>query len=86
MKENTFGRKLLRAAVYAMLIFWALVVLFPFYWMLLTSVKSYGAYNSEWIPQLYTLSPTVQNYRDAFTAVPLTGYFVNTIIFTVVDI
>jgi multiple sugar transport system permease protein len=52
--------------------------------MLLTSVKSYGAYNSEWIPQLYTLSPTVQNYLDAFTAVPLTGYFVNTIVFTLV--
>ena len=47
-------------------------------------MKSYGAYNSEWIPQLYTLSPTLQNYRDAFTAVPLGGYFTNTIVFTVV--
>ena len=60
-----------------------MLVLFPFYWMVLTSVKSYGAYNSEWIPQLYTLSPTLQNYRDAFTAVPLAGYFTNTIVFTV---
>ena len=70
--------------LYGFLTVWAVMVLFPFYWMLLTSVKSYGAYNSEWIPQLYTLSPTVQNYLDAFTAVPLTGYFVNTIIFTLV--
>ena len=69
---------------YTLLTVWAILVLFPFYWMVLTSVKSYGAYNSEWIPQLYTLSPTLQNYRDAFTAVPLGGYFTNTIVFTVV--
>jgi len=61
---------------------WALAVLFPFYWMILTSVKSYGAYNSEWVPQLFTTSPTLENYKEAFTAVPLSGYFVNTIIFT----
>ena len=70
------------AVLYSLLTLWAVLVLFPFYWMVLTSVKSYGAYNSEWIPQLYTLSPTLQNYADAFTAVPLGGYFVNTIIFT----
>ena len=69
---------------YALLSVWAVIVLFPFYWMVLTSVKSYGAYNSEWIPQLYTLSPTLQNYVDAFTAVPLGGYFTNTVIFTVI--
>ncbi len=68
--------------IYALLIFWAIVVLFPFYWMLLTSVKSYSAYNSEYIPQLFTLSPTLQNYADAFTAVPLARYFGNTLIFT----
>ena len=66
------------------LTFWALVVLFPFYWMVLTSVKSYSAYNSEYIPKLFTLSPTLQNYKEAFTAVPLAGYFLNTVIFTVV--
>ncbi len=71
-----------KAVTYFFLSVWALAVLFPFYWMVLTSVKSYGAYNSEWIPQLYTLSPTLENYADAFTQVPLAGYFVNTIIFT----
>ena len=69
---------------YVLLSVWAIIVLFPFYWMVLTSVKGYGAYNSEWIPQLYTLSPTLQNYVDAFTAVPLGGYFTNTVIFTVI--
>ena len=69
---------------YVLLSVWAVIVLFPFYWMVLTSVKGYGAYNSEWIPQMYTLSPTLQNYVEAFTAVPLGGYFTNTVIFTVI--
>lgn len=69
---------------YTLLALWAIVVLFPFYWMILSSVKSYSAYNSEYIPRFFTLSPTLQNYKDAFTAVPLARYFVNTLIFTVV--
>ena len=69
--------------VYLLLTLWAVVVLFPFYWMLLTSVKSYSAYNSEYIPKFFTLSPTLQNYMDAFTTVPLAKYFLNTLIFTV---
>ena len=84
--EKTARRRKIagQAVLYALLTLWAVMVLFPFYWMVLTSVKSYGAYNSEWIPQLFTTSPTFQNYRDAFTAVPLSGYFLNTIIFTLV--
>ena len=61
-----------------------MIVLFPFYWMVLTSVKSYSSYNSEYIPKFFTLSPTFQNYLDAFTAVPLGRYFANTAVFTVV--
>ena len=73
-----------KTVTYAGLTFWAVMVLFPFYWMLLTSIKSYSAYNSEYIPKFFTLSPTFQNYIDAFTAVPLAQYFLNTIIFTVI--
>ena len=83
-KSAARRNRIIKGVTYLFLTFWAIMVLFPFYWMVLTSVKSYGAYNSEWIPQLYTLSPTLQNYRDAFTAVPLAGYFSNTIVFTVV--
>ena len=71
-----------KVLTYVMLVFWALIVLFPFYWMLLTSVKSYSAYNAEYIPTFFTLSPTLQNYVDAFTTVNLARYFTNTIIFT----
>lgn len=72
-----------RTGSYILLTFWALMVLFPFYWMVLTSVKSYGAYNAEYIPKFYTLSPVLQNYIDAFTTVPLGRYLLNTLIFTV---
>ena len=72
-----------RTLTYLFLALWALIVLFPFYWMVLSSIKSYGAYNSEYIPQFYTLSPTLRNYVDAFTTVSLGRYFLNTAIFTV---
>ena len=68
--------------IYIMLAFWALMVLFPFYYMILTSLKSQGAYNSEFTPKLYTLAPTIENYKTAFSAVPLADYFLNTLIFT----
>ena len=68
---------------YALLGFWALIVLFPFYWMILTSIKEYGAYNSEFTPKFFTLAPTFKNYVDAFTGVNLGRYFLNTIVFTV---
>ncbi len=72
-----------KTLIYASLTFWAVIVLFPFYWMILTSLKDYGAYNSEFVPKLYTLTPTIDNYIDAFTKVPLAKYFLNTVIFTV---
>ncbi len=75
-------QRAINVVIYTFLTVWGIVVLFPFYWMILSSVKSYSAYNSEYIPKFFTLSPTLQNYADAFTAVPLTGYLVNTLIFT----
>ena len=76
------GGKILKGITYALLTLWAVFVLFPFYWMVLTSVKSYGAYNAEWVPKLFTLSPTLENYVSAFTQVPLAQYFLNSVIFT----
>ncbi len=85
IEKNARTRKrVLNIITYTLLTFWGIMVLFPFYWMVLTSIKSYSAYNSEWIPKLFTLAPTLGNYENAFTAVPLAGYFLNTIIFTLV--
>ena len=81
-KNAAARKKALNILVYALLALWALAVLFPFYWMILTSIKSYGAYSSEYIPRFFTLSPTLENYLHAFSAVPLAKYFLNTVIFT----
>ena len=43
-------RRVGKGIVYALLTVWGLIVLFPFYWMLLTSIKSYGSYNAEYVP------------------------------------
>ena len=85
IKKNASARtRALNTLVYILLGFWALMVLFPFYWMILTSIKSYSEYSSEWVPKLYSANPTFQNYVDAFTTVNLSRYFLNTLIFTVI--
>ncbi len=83
-KRSVRRKRITKVLTYVFLTLCALGVLFPFYWMVLTSLKSYSAYNQEYIPKLYTASPTLQNYADAFTQVPLGRYFVNSILFTAV--
>lgn len=83
-KQARIRSRVRSTAVHILLSLWAVIVLFPFYWMVLTSVKSYSAYNSEYIPKFFTLSPTLQNYVEAFTAVPLGRYFTNTLVFTLI--
>ena len=84
LERRAKTRKILsRTVTYMLLSLWAVLVLFPFYWMVLSSVKSYSAYNSEYIPRFFTLAPTFENYITAFTAVDLGDYFLNTLIFTV---
>ena len=83
-KQAKTGAVIRKTVIYTLLSIWGIIVLFPFYWMILTSFKSYGSYNSEYIPKMYTTSPTWQNYTDAFTQVTLGKYFANTILFTLV--
>ena len=75
--------RLSRGLIYLFLVIWAVIVLFPFYWMVLTSVKNTATYNNEKIPEFITMEPTGENYVKAFTEVSLGRYFVNTLIFTV---
>ena len=82
-KKAKTRERIKNLVLYIFLSLWALIVLFPFYWMILTSIKSYSSYNSEYIPKFYATAPTLQNYADAFTAVSLGRYFFNTLIFTV---
>ncbi|MCR5458713.1 MAG: carbohydrate ABC transporter permease [Acetatifactor sp.] len=83
-KGMKVGEKVRKGITYAGLGVWAVMVLFPFYWMILTSVKSYSEYNSEYVPKFYSNSPTMQNFLDAFSTVPLGRYLANTLLFTVI--
>lgn len=83
-KKKATQKRIKQTIIYILLGIWAIIVLFPFYWMLLSSFKSFGDYNAETLPQFITLSPTLENYFTAFTSVPLLDYFINTLIFTVV--
>ncbi len=82
-KKAARNRKIRLGATYFFLALWALVVLFPFYWMVLTSIKSYSSYNGEYVPKFYATNPTLDNYVAAFTEVPLARYFTNTLLFTI---
>ena len=77
-------RRVSKTFTYILLALLAVIVLFPFYWMVLTSLKSYSAYNAEYVPSFITLHPTLENYVNAFTQVPLGRYLLNTLIFTVI--
>jgi len=74
-----------KVIIYFFLIVWALLVLFPFYWMVLTSIKSQGVYNAEKVPALFTLTPTLENYSYVLSfsksGVHLLKYMLNTVIF-----
>ena len=83
-KASAHRSAVVKTFTYLLLGVWAVMVLFPFYWMVLTSIKSYSSYNSEWIPKFYATQPTLENYSSAFTAVPLGRYILNTLVFTVV--
>ena len=76
-------RKAIHVCLYTFLVFWAIMVLFPFYWMILTSFKTQGQFNAEMVPQFITKNPTLENYVFAFSAVPLGKYLLNTLFFAV---
>ena len=85
LERKTLAKKVFsKALTYGLLSLWALLVLFPFYWMILSSVKSYSAYNGESVPSLITLHPTIENYFSAFADVALDRYLLNTLFFSVV--
>lgn len=82
-KQTKIGSTIKSALTYIGLSLWAIAVLFPFYWMLQNSLKSFSEYNSENVPKFFPAVLTLENYITAFTAVPLGKYLLNTLIFTV---
>ena len=69
---------LVNVGLYAFLGLMALIVLFPFYWMLISSVKTLGEYNLA-IPTLFPKKLVFYNYVDAFNTANLGTLFTNTL-------
>lgn len=66
-----------KAFCYAFLIFMALVVLFPFYWMINSSLKSLEEYRQS-VPTFWPQKVLWSNYAEAFTSASLGRLFFNT--------
>ena len=68
---------LVLVGTYVFLIAMALIVLFPFYWMLISSVKSLSEYRLS-VPTFWPQQIVLSNYADAFTTASLGTLFMNT--------
>ena len=70
--------------LYAFLILMALIVLFPFYWMIISSLKTLEEYRLS-VPTFWPRRVMLSNYADAFTTANLGRLFINTMIVGVVS-
>lgn len=79
-----FEKILVQIALYLFLGIIAIAVLFPFYWMLVSSVKSLTEYNLP-VPTLFPKQIILHNYVDAFSTANLGTLFMNTVYVGVVS-
>ena len=70
-------RVLVKVGVYAFLSLMALIVLFPFYWMISSSLKSLAEYRMS-VPTFWPKTVMLGNYAEAFTTANLGRLFLNT--------
>jgi multiple sugar transport system permease protein len=68
---------LFKTLVYAFLVFMALIVLFPFYWMIISSLKTLAEYRLT-VPTFWPQKVMFSNYAEAFTTANLGRLFLNT--------
>ena len=77
-------RFLVKSFTYAFLVLMAAVVLFPFYWMIISSLKTLEEYRLS-VPTFFPKRIMLRNYIDAFTTASLGRLFYNTMIVGVVS-
>ena len=86
MKERNVGavsikqgitQVLFKILVYAFLVFMAIIVIFPFYWMVISSLKTLDEYRLS-IPTFWPKQVMIGNYAEAFTTASLGRLFLNT--------
>ncbi len=69
---------IVQIVIYLFLFSIALVVLFPFYWMIISSLKSLTEYRLS-IPTFWPKQVLFSNYKEAFTTANLDDLFYNTL-------
>src|SRR5659263_148389 len=78
MRQSIFWNRVTRVLLYFSIAVLFILVVFPFYWMIVTSLQPQDAvFNVP--PQLWPTHPTFQNYIDAWNAAPWLRYFGNTL-------
>ena len=81
VKKNSLRQKILRpvglGGVYLFLFIMAAIVLFPFYWMVISSLKSLAEYRLS-PPTFFPKTILLSNYAEAFTTASLGRLFMNT--------
>ena len=82
--RNKVGVFLSKTLTYAFLLVMALIVLFPFYWMIISSLKSLDEYRIS-KPTFWPMHILWSNYADAFTTASLGRLFMNTMYVGVVS-
>ena len=78
------GKIISKTITYAFLFLIAIIVLFPFYWMIISSLKSLNEYKLS-VPTLFPREILWHNYVEAFDAANLGTLFKNTVIVGVVS-
>ncbi|MBE5777506.1 MAG: carbohydrate ABC transporter permease [Clostridiales bacterium] len=82
--KQRIGKVLYTAGVYLFLLVMAAIVLFPFYWMIISSLKSLDEYRMS-TPTFWPKVVMLSNYADAFTTASLGRLFLNTMYVGVVS-
>ena len=75
---------LVQVFLYVFLLLMAVIVLFPFYWMIISSLKSLSEYR-ESVPTFFPRKVMFSNYAQAFTSANLGRLFMNTLYVGVVS-
>lgn len=65
-KAEKISNIIRKTVIYTFLAIWAIMIIFPFYFMILTSFKSSSEYNAELVPKLFSIKPTFENYISVF--------------------
>ena len=82
--QSRIGKAAVQFFTYAFLIVMALIVLFPFYWMIISSLKTLEEYRLS-VPTFWPRRIMFMNYAEAFTTASLGQLFINTMIVGVVS-